>query len=102
MSEHRAQRPFVARTVRLLAVPVIIFWGLLAMTTNTFVPQIERVAEELAGPGAQGGFLVATDKNPYQGWRLILPETNPRDPHRPYSNGLVVQVDTPSLESAGK
>ena len=61
-----------------------------------------RSADELAGPGARGGFLVATDKNPYQGWRLILPETNPRDPHRPYSNGLVVQVDTPSLESAGK
>lgn len=61
-----------------------------------------RSADELAGPGAAGGFLVAGDKNPAKGWRLILPETNPRDPHRPYSNGLVVQVDTPSLESAGK
>jgi hypothetical protein len=61
-----------------------------------------RSADELAGPGARGGFLVAGDKNPAKGWRLILPETNPRDPHRPYSNGLVVQVDTPSLESAGK
>ncbi|KHO26177.1 hypothetical protein QQ44_10475 [Mycolicibacterium setense] len=61
-----------------------------------------RSADELAGPGARGGFLVARDKNPYKGWRLILPETNPRDPHRPYANGLVVQVDTPSLESAGK
>ncbi|MGV0805237.1 hypothetical protein [Mycolicibacterium setense] len=61
-----------------------------------------RSADEFAGPGARGGFLVARDKNPYKGWRLILPETNPRDPHRPYANGLVVQVDTPSLESAGK
>lgn len=61
-----------------------------------------RSADELAGPGANGGFLVARDNNPYKGWRLILPETNPRDPHRPYSNGLVVQVNTPSLESAGK
>ncbi|MFV8165048.1 hypothetical protein ACNQVK_23670 [Mycobacterium sp. 134] len=61
-----------------------------------------RSADELAGPGARGGFLVAADKNPYQGWRLILPEENPRDPHRPYANGLVVRVDTPSLESAGK
>lgn len=61
-----------------------------------------RSADELAGPGAGGGFLVAGDKNPAKRWRLILPETNPRDPHRPYSNGLVVQVDTPSLESAGK
>lgn len=61
-----------------------------------------RSAEELAGPAARGGFLVARDKNPDQGWRLILPETNPRDPHRPYTNGVVVQVNTPSLVSAGQ
>ncbi|MED5811651.1 hypothetical protein VST63_04705 [Mycolicibacterium sp. 050232] len=61
-----------------------------------------RSADEFAGPGARGGFLVARDKNPNQGWRLLLPETSPRDPHRPYSNGLVVQVKTPSLESAGQ
>ncbi|WP_142254011.1 hypothetical protein [Mycobacterium sp. NS-7484] len=61
-----------------------------------------RSADELAGPDARGGFLVAGDKNPNQGWRLILPETDPRDPHRPYSKGLVVRVDTPSVESAGK
>ncbi|MCV7196343.1 MMPL/RND family transporter [Mycobacterium angelicum] len=29
---------------------MILFWGLLAVSTNTFVPQVERVAEELAGP----------------------------------------------------
>jgi putative drug exporter of the RND superfamily len=50
MSDHRANRPFIARTVRVLAVPIIVFWALLAVTTNTFVPQVERVAEELAGP----------------------------------------------------
>src|ERR1700745_367988 len=56
MSEHRANRPFVAnlpfvaRTVRALAVPIIVFWALLAVATNTFVPQVEKVAEELAGP----------------------------------------------------
>ena len=55
MSEHRAnergaKRPFVARTVRALAIPIIVFWGLLAISTNTFMPQVERVAEELAGP----------------------------------------------------
>ncbi|OKH83663.1 hypothetical protein EB75_08030 [Mycobacterium sp. ST-F2] len=44
------RRPFVARTVRFLAIPIIVFWALLAVITNTFVPQIERVAEELAGP----------------------------------------------------
>ncbi|WP_067976980.1 MMPL/RND family transporter [Mycolicibacter icosiumassiliensis] len=40
----------MARTVRLLAIPIIVFWGLLAMTTNTFVPKVEDIAEELAGP----------------------------------------------------
>ncbi|CDO06208.1 MMPL family RND transporter [Mycolicibacterium cosmeticum] len=50
MSAHRAGRPFFARMVRVLAVPIIVFWAILAVCTNTFVPQVERVAEELAGP----------------------------------------------------
>ena len=50
MSAHRAGRPFVARTVRLLSIPIIVFWALLAVSTNAFMPQVERVAEELAGP----------------------------------------------------
>ncbi|RRR44587.1 RND family transporter [Mycolicibacter terrae] len=44
------RRPLAARMVRLLAIPIIVFWALLAVVTNTFVPQVERVAEELAGP----------------------------------------------------
>ncbi|MDT5368285.1 MAG: putative drug exporter of the superfamily, partial [Mycobacterium sp.] len=44
MSAHQANRPFVARTVRLLAVPIIIFWALFAVTTNTFVPKVEDIA----------------------------------------------------------
>ncbi|ORA23378.1 hypothetical protein BST12_07535 [Mycobacterium angelicum] len=50
VSEQRAKRPFIPRTVRTFAIPMILFWGLLAVSTNTFVPQVERVAEELAGP----------------------------------------------------
>ena len=49
MTEHRAKRPFVPRMVRVLAIPIIAFWALLAVSTNTFMPQVERVAEELAG-----------------------------------------------------
>src|SRR5271163_4890025 len=30
--------------------PVIVFWGLLAISTNAFMPKDEDVAEELAGP----------------------------------------------------
>ena len=29
--------------------PIIVFWALLAVTTNTFIPQVEHVAEQLAG-----------------------------------------------------
>ena len=50
MSSHRADRPFFARTVRVLAIPIIVFWGLVAVTTNTFIPKVEDVAAELAGP----------------------------------------------------
>lgn len=55
MTEHRLEgpkpkRPFIPRMVRAFAVPIILFWGLLAVSTNTFMPQVERVAEELAGP----------------------------------------------------
>ncbi|HTZ16222.1 MAG TPA: RND family transporter [Mycobacterium sp.] len=49
-AEHRVKRPFVPRMVRLFAIPIIAFWALLAISTNTFMPQVERVAEELAGP----------------------------------------------------
>src|ERR1700745_2974152 len=55
MSEHRANRPFLAnrpfvpRTVRALAVPIIVFLALLAVSANTFVAEVEKVAEELAG-----------------------------------------------------
>ncbi|MGL5443641.1 MAG: MMPL family transporter, partial [[Mycobacterium] stephanolepidis] len=36
--------------VRILAVPIIVFWAIVAVTTNTFVPHVEDVAAELAGP----------------------------------------------------
>jgi transport protein len=50
VSAHQAGRPFFARAVRVLAIPIIIFWGLVAVTTNTFIPKVEDVAAELAGP----------------------------------------------------
>ncbi|PLV54357.1 RND family transporter [Mycobacterium simiae] len=54
MSEHQAEpspkRPLVPRMVRIFAIPIIAFWALLAVSTNTFMPQVETVAEELAGP----------------------------------------------------
>ncbi|MCV7067465.1 hypothetical protein H7H51_20430 [Mycolicibacterium farcinogenes] len=73
-----------------------------AQAGDLFAESPIRSADDLAGPDARGGFLVARDKKPSQGWRLILPEENPGNPHRPYSNGLVVRVDPPSPVSAGQ
>src|ERR1700757_2776235 len=50
MSEHRVKRPFAPRAVRVLAIPIIVFWAIVAVLTNALVPKVERVAEELAGP----------------------------------------------------
>lgn len=50
VDEPRVKRPLIPKMVRALAIPIIFFWGLLAVTTNAFMPQVERVAEELAGP----------------------------------------------------
>jgi RND superfamily putative drug exporter len=55
MSEHRLdephiKRPFVPRMVRAFAIPIILFWSFLAITTTAFMPKVEDVAEELAGP----------------------------------------------------
>jgi RND superfamily putative drug exporter len=36
--------------VRKFAIPIIVFWGLLAISTNAFMPEVQDVAEELAGP----------------------------------------------------
>ncbi|WP_165704448.1 MMPL family transporter, partial [Mycobacteroides abscessus] len=49
-SKHSVKRPFIPRMVRVLAVPIVLFWAIVAVTTNTFVPHVEDVAEELAGP----------------------------------------------------
>ena len=49
MSAHRANKPFAARTIRRLSIPIILFWAFLGVSTNAFMPQVERVAEELAG-----------------------------------------------------
>ena len=50
LSAPKVNRPFFPRMVRIFAIPIIAFWALLAVSTNTFMPQVERVAEELAGP----------------------------------------------------
>jgi RND superfamily putative drug exporter len=50
LDEPRIKRPFIPRMVRTFAIPIIFFWGFLAVTTTAFMPKVEDVAEELAGP----------------------------------------------------
>jgi putative drug exporter of the RND superfamily len=50
MSNHVAERPTitdrVAKWIRWLCVPIVLFWVLIAALTNVLVPQLEKVGEE--------------------------------------------------------
>src|ERR1700742_4736981 len=50
LDEPRVKRPFLPRMVRRFAIPLIFFWGFSAVTMTAFMPKVEDVAEELAGP----------------------------------------------------
>src|ERR1700749_1073336 len=45
MSHDEPKRPFVPRTIRRLALPILLFWVALAALTNIAVPQLEKVGE---------------------------------------------------------
>ncbi|MDT5087401.1 MAG: putative drug exporter of the superfamily, partial [Mycobacterium sp.] len=44
------RRPRLARSIRVLALPIVIIWVLLAVGVNVFVPPLEKVAEEVSVP----------------------------------------------------
>src|SRR6201988_4675920 len=44
------RKPRLARTIRVLALPIVVIWVLLAVGVNVFVPQLEKVAEEISVP----------------------------------------------------
>jgi RND superfamily putative drug exporter len=44
------RKPRMARTIRILALPIIVFWLLIAVGVNVFVPQLEAVAEDVSVP----------------------------------------------------
>ncbi|MES3636728.1 RND family transporter [Mycobacterium intracellulare] len=44
------RKPRIARTLRVLALPIIVVWLLIAIGVNVFVPQLEKVAEEVSVP----------------------------------------------------
>ena len=45
MSNHQQSRPRVPRTIRALALPIVLFWVALAALTNIAVPKLEDVAK---------------------------------------------------------
>lgn len=46
MSNHHSRRPFVARTIRRLSVPILLFWLATVAITNAAVPQLEEVGRK--------------------------------------------------------
>jgi putative drug exporter of the RND superfamily len=44
------KKPRLARTIRVLALPIVLLWLLIAVGVNVFVPQLEKVAEEVSVP----------------------------------------------------
>ncbi|HET7072562.1 MAG TPA: RND family transporter [Mycobacterium sp.] len=44
------RKPRVARTIRVLALPIVVIWLLIAVGVNVFVPQLEKVAEDVSVP----------------------------------------------------
>jgi putative drug exporter of the RND superfamily len=43
-------KPRIAHTIRILALPIVVIWVLIAVGVNVFVPQLEKVAEEISVP----------------------------------------------------
>ncbi len=43
-------KPRLARTIRVLALPIVVVWLLIAVGVNVFVPQLEAVAEDVSVP----------------------------------------------------
>ena len=44
------RKPRIARTIRVLALPIVMVWLLIAVGVNVFVPQLEKVAEDVSVP----------------------------------------------------
>lgn len=44
------RKPRLAHTIRVLALPIIVVWLLIAVAVNVFVPQLEKVAEDVSVP----------------------------------------------------
>src|ERR1700712_3605639 len=51
-AEPKPKRPFLPHLIRLLALPIILFWVFVAVTVNVVAPQLEVVGELHSAPMA--------------------------------------------------
>jgi putative drug exporter of the RND superfamily len=107
------KRPRVAKLLRALAVPIIVFWVLVGVVTNVFVPSLEETTRANAGamiprdaPSAQAAILTGTafQESKYTSVAIILLETHGRklgDQDHQYYNELVARLlhDTKHVQS---
>jgi RND superfamily putative drug exporter len=50
MNDNQTKRPFFAHKIRLFSLPIILIWLAVAVLLNVFVPQLEKVAEDVSVP----------------------------------------------------
>jgi putative drug exporter of the RND superfamily len=81
------ERPRLAKLLRTLAIPIVIFWVLAAVVTNVFVPSIEKNTAANAeaevprdAPSSQGAILQgqAFHESDYTSAAVVLLETHGR------------------------
>ncbi|WP_428342946.1 RND family transporter [Mycobacterium sp.] len=106
-------KPRLARSIRILGLPIVIIWVLLAVGVNVFVPQLEKVAEEVSvplspsdAPSVTGMKHIGDKFNEYDSDNLVLvtlvgDKPLGPDAHR-YYDDLVAKLkqDTDHVEHA--
>src|ERR1700739_3483088 len=101
----QVNRPRAAKLIRTLAIPIIVFWVLLAVVTNVFVPSIEKTTAANAGaevprdaPSSQAAIVEgqAFHESDFTSAAVILLETQGRklgEQDHQYYNELVRRLE---------
>ncbi|MEE6164620.1 MULTISPECIES: MMPL/RND family transporter [unclassified Mycolicibacterium] len=109
----QVHRPRLAKLLRVMAVPIVLIWLAVAVVTNVFVPSLDDVTAENAGPlvardapSAQAAIRMGNDFNEsnYTSVAVLLLETHDRalgEQDHQYYNELVHRLldDTKHVES---
>src|SRR5690349_16863195 len=95
------KRPRIARLLRVLAIPIVIFWILVAVVTNVFVPSLDDTTAANAGPlvardapSAQAAIIQGNDfkESDFTSVAVVLLQTHDRklgEQDHQYYNDLV-------------